>query len=220
MKTLRSLFASVCFLPVAALAQSPVAQQTAAAIDRHYNALRSLQVQFSQSYSGMGMHRVESGTLLLTKGGKFHGGRMRWTYTQPKGKLFVLDGKYGYFYTPGETEIQRIPAKQLDDLRSPLALLLGHAELAKQLKGLTVSPTANGDQVLSGVPAGLEQRVASMHIVASAAGVIHRLEIEEIDGVENVFTFTNEQPDVPTPETAFAFEPPAGTHFVDSTSPM
>src|SRR5450755_644275 len=57
----------------------------AARVDHHYNSLHSLRVNFIQEYDGMGMHRRESGILLLSKPG-----RMRWTYAQPAGKLFVL----------------------------------------------------------------------------------------------------------------------------------
>ena len=104
----------------------------AAKVDGHYNALHSLEVHFVQTYTGMGMNRRESGVLLLKKPG-----RMRWTYTDPDGKLFVLDGKDGYFYSPGESEVQKVDEKKLDDLRSPLRFLLGHTELEKELTGLT-----------------------------------------------------------------------------------
>ena len=83
----------------------------------------------------MGMDRSEEGTLLLKKPG-----RMRWSYAQPAGKVFVLDGKYAWFYTPGDAQAQRIPAKKLDDLRSPLRFLLGHTELAKELDNIAVKP--------------------------------------------------------------------------------
>ncbi len=85
------------------------AEQLARVIDAHYNALRSLQVGFNESYNGMGMHRVERGELLLARGGPLHGGRMRWTYAAPAGKLFVFDGRDAYFYTPGQSEVQRVP---------------------------------------------------------------------------------------------------------------
>ena len=196
------------------------AAQLADAIDGHYNHLRSLRVEFTQSYDGMGMHRVERGTLLLAKGGRFHAGKMRWTYTQPAGKLFVFTGHYAYFYTPGQSEVQRVAAKQLEDLRSPLALLLGHAELDKQLNHPVMTRDGNGDWVLTGTPAGLEQRVARFSVAASAGGVIHRLVIEELDGSRNSFTFTDEEQNVPTPDGAFLFEAPPGTHIVDGMPPI
>ena len=106
-----------------------------------------LRVNFTESYPGMGMDRHESGVLLLEKPG-----RMRWNYAEPPGKVFVLDGKYGWFYTPGDAQVQQIPAKKLDDLRSPLRFLLGHAQLTKELDGLTMTPADDGLFRLRGVP--------------------------------------------------------------------
>ncbi len=202
-------------------AQGPgTAQQLASAIDAHYNRLHSLQVRFVQSYDGLGMHRVERGTLLLSKAGRLHAGKMRWSYTEPAGKLLVLDGKDAYFYTPGQSEVQSVPAQQLEDLRSPLALLLGHAELAKQLHGLTLTSTVNGEGTLAGVPRGLERRVAELKVTANTGGVIHQLEIDEVDGARNVFEFADEQPDAPASAGEFVFTPPPGTHVVKGSAPI
>ncbi len=200
-------------------------RQLAADIDKHYNALHSLSVTFTETYDGMGMHRVERGSLLLSKGGRLPGspGRMRWTYSTPPGKLFVFDGRDAYFYEPGQAEAQRVPAKQLgaeDDPRSPLALLLGHAELAKQLAGLTLSPAASGDATLSGVPRGLEGRVERLSVTAAPDGTVRKLTVEEADGARTAFEFGGEQPNAPAPASAFVFVPPAGVHIVDGIAPM
>ena len=108
----------------------PTAHALAQRVDRHYNQLHSLRAGFTESYEGLGMRRTESGTLLLLKPG-----RMKWEYSDPPGKLFLLDGKYAWFYSRGDSQVQRIPAKELDDLRSPLRFLLGHGvgEGAEQL---------------------------------------------------------------------------------------
>ncbi|HEX3986952.1 MAG TPA: outer membrane lipoprotein carrier protein LolA [Acidobacteriaceae bacterium] len=184
-------------------------------VNHHYNALHSLEVHFVQSYEGMGMHRHEAGVLLLRKPGK-----MRWTYTEPDGKLFILDGHDGYFYSPGESEAQKVPQKQLDDLRSPLQFLLGHTELEKELKNLTVTTSGNGDSVLSGIPKGLEQRVASLKITAAPDGTIRSMTIEETDGVTNRFEFSGEADNVPAPNSAFVFTPPPGVHVVMGMPPV
>ena len=189
--------------------------EVAARVDRHYNSLHSLEVHFVQNFAGMGMHRHEAGVLLLKKPGK-----MRWTYTEPDGKLFILDGHDGYFYSPGETEAQKVPEKQLDDLRSPLQFLLGHTELEKELKGLTVTSTSNGLYVLAGVPKGLEQRVASLKITATSDGTIQAMTIEETDGVTNAFDFSGEADNVPAPNSAFVFVPPPGVHVVMGMPPV
>jgi outer membrane lipoprotein carrier protein len=191
------------------------AAQVAARVDQHYNALHSLEVHFVQTYEGMGMHRREAGVLLLKKPGK-----MRWTYTDPDGKLFVLDGKDGYFYSPGESEAQKVDEKKLDDLRSPLRFLLGHTELEKELTGLTAAPDGKGNVVLSGVPKGLEQRVSALRIAASPDGTIHSMTIEETDGVTNRFEFSGEAGNVPASNVAFVFVAPAGVHVVEGEPPV
>jgi outer membrane lipoprotein carrier protein len=196
-------------------AQSPTAEAQAARIDKHYNALQSLAVHFTQKYDGMGVHRQESGILLLKKPGK-----MRWTYSSPAGKLFVLDGHDAYFYSPGDTEIPRVPAKKLDDLRSPLRFLLGHTQLAKELTHLQVAPAENGAFTLSGIPKNMEQRIAAFAITASADGVIQSMRIEETDGVINTFTFSEEQPNAPAKDADFVFQPPAGTHIIEGMPPV
>lgn len=196
-------------------AQATSAAGIAAKVDGHYNALHSLEVHFVQTYTGMGMNRKESGVLLLKKPG-----RMRWTYTDPDGKLFVLDGKNGYFYSPGESEAQRVDEKKLDDLRSPLRFLLGHTELEKELTGLKATPDGNGAWVLEGVPKGLEQRVSALKITAGADGTIRSMTIEETDGVTNRFEFSGEAGNVPASNAEFVFTPPAGVHVVEGEPPV
>ncbi|HEX5234277.1 MAG TPA: outer membrane lipoprotein chaperone LolA [Silvibacterium sp.] len=199
----------------AAQCQSLSANELAARIDRHYDSLRSLEVNFTQKYDGVGMNRREAGVLLLKKPG-----RMRWTYSQPAGKLFVLDGHNGYFYSPGDTTAQRVPVKELDDLRSPLRLLLGHTKLAKELTGLAIAPASNGMYTLTGVPRGLEKRVASFSITATATGVIEQMQIEETDGIRNSFEFSDEKPNAAAPDSAFAFAPPTGVRVIDGMPPV
>ena len=196
-------------------AQTPTASAFAARIDKHYNALRSLSVHFTQKYDGMGMHRQESGILLLKKPGK-----MRWTYSQPAGKLFVLDGQNAYFYSPGDTEIPRVPAKKLDDLRSPLRFLLGHTQLTKELTNLQIMPAENGAYTLSGIPKNMEQRIASFTITAGADGAIQSMRIEETDGAINTFTFSDEQPNASATDADFVFHAPAGTHVIEGMPPV
>jgi len=196
-------------------AQTPTASAFAARIDKHYNALRSLSVHFTQKYDGMGMHRQESGILLLKKPGK-----MRWTYSQPAGKLFVLDGQNAYFYSPGDTEIPRVPAKKLDDLRSPLRFLLGHTKLEKELANLVLTSGPGNQFMLSGVPKGLEKPVDRIALTVTAEGAITSMEIDEAGGAMTRFTFANEQPDASLSAAEFRFTPPPGVPVVDGLPPV
>lgn len=197
----------------AVIAQNPAPESLANRVDRHYNALHSLRVNFEQQYDGLGQHRRESGTLLLKKPG-----RMKWVYSKPVGKLFVLDGKYAYFYSPGQTEIERVPAKKLDDLRSPLRFLLGHAQLAKEMTGLRLFPQGE-DFDLSGIPKNQEQRVTSLTLTVTPDGMMRRIKIEEVDGSVSTFNFTAEAPNAAIADADFVFQAPAGTAVVDGPAP-
>ncbi|HEY0784233.1 MAG TPA: outer membrane lipoprotein carrier protein LolA, partial [Acidobacteriaceae bacterium] len=127
-----------------------------------------------------------------------------------------------YFYTPGQTEIPRVAAKKLDDLRSPLALLLGHAALARELDGLTLERVGiyPGTLMLSGVPHGMEKRVSRMSIGAEPDGRITMLRVEETDGAINSFELEGEEANVVTPAGAFRFVAPPGTHVVEGMPPL
>jgi outer membrane lipoprotein carrier protein len=190
------------------------AQQLAQRVDKYYNGLHSLRTAFTESFHGMGIDREESGTLLLRKPGK-----MRWSYSHPAGKVFVLDGKYAWFYSPGDAQVERLRATQLDDLRSPLRFLLGHTQLQKELEGLTVSSGPDG-LVLSGVPKGMEKRVKRIVLGVSPDGVIHSMRITETDGAETAFTFKDSVANAPAPDSEFVFQPPAGVPVVDGLPPV
>ncbi len=183
-------------------------------VDDHYNHLNSLRARYTEHYAGMGMDRTELGTLVLKKPG-----RMRWTYDQPVGKVFVLDGKFAWSYTPGTDQAQRVPAKQLDDLRSPLRFLLGHTQLKKELDNLTVTSEGSGFSI-SGVPKGMAQRIKLLTLGVTAAGAIERMRLEEVDGALTEFTFTGIQENVPVKNEDFVFTPPAGVTVVDGLPPI
>lgn len=194
---------------------APDAHSLARRVDQHYNKLHALKSGFTESYAGLGMHRQESGTLLLLKPG-----RMRWDYSSPPGKVFLLDGKYAWFYAQGDAQVQRIPAKQLDDLRSPLRFLLGHTELEKELTRLTLTPAPHGEFTLTGQPKGQENRIPRLTLTVTADGTITAIEIEEADGATTSFTFTGEIPNAPIPANTFKFAAPPGVPIIDALPPV
>jgi outer membrane lipoprotein carrier protein len=197
-------------------AQQPelTVQQMAQRVDKYYNGLHSLRTDFTETFHGMGIDREESGTLLLRKPGKMH-----WRYSKPSGKIFLLDSKYAWFYSPGDAQVERVPAAQLDDLRSPLRFLLGRTQLQKELDGLTLSSTAGGLE-LSGVPRGMQNRVQKIVLGVNADGVIHSMSITETDGAQTAFTFKDTQANAPAPDTDFVFHPPPGIPVVDGLPPV
>jgi outer membrane lipoprotein carrier protein len=214
-------FSGLCAITLDAQKSSPPAagratvHEVAQLVDGHYNKLHSLRAGFTESYDGLGMSRSESGTLLLLKPG-----RMKWDYSSPAGKLFLLDGKYAWFWSRGSAQVQRIPAKELDDLRSPLRFLLGHTEVEKEFDNLRVSPGPEGQFTLIGVPKGQQNRVRRVSFNITRVGAITAIEVEETDGAMTRFIFTGEEPNAAIPESTFHFTPPAGIPVVDAMPPV
>ena len=205
---------SWCASSTLAPATAPSLSQISKRVDQHYNRLHSLRVQFTETYQGMGMKRSESGTLLLEKPG-----RMRWNYSKPAGKVFVIDQKYGYSYTPGDAQAERYPAKQLEDFRSPLRFLLGHTRIEKELTDLTLTPEG-AEYRLRGVPKGMEQRVAEVTLTVTAEGRIDAIQWKETDGAITEFQLINELPNPPLAADTFSFQPPPGVTVVKGMAPI
>jgi outer membrane lipoprotein carrier protein len=185
----------------------------AAAVDAHYNHLHSLQAEFTEIYRGSGMDRTESGTLWLKKPGK-----MRWEYRSPREKLFISDGRDAWFYVPDDRQARKTEARKLDDIRSPLAFLLGKSKLEKELQGLSlapdVAPLAAGDVVLRGVPQAMADRVSEILVEITPEHRIARIMINEVDGSTTEYRFSDQKENAAIPDGKFKFRPPAGTETV------
>jgi outer membrane lipoprotein carrier protein len=186
----------------------------AAAVDEHYNHLHSLQAQFTELYRGSGIERTESGTLWLKKPGK-----MRWEYRSPREKLFVSDGKDAWFYVPADHQARKTAARKLDDIRSPLAFLLGKTKLEKELDALSLAPdippSAPENVVVRGVPRALADSVNEILLEIAPDKRIVRIVIDEVDGSVTEYRLSDQQEDAAIANSRFQFRPPAGTETID-----
>jgi outer membrane lipoprotein carrier protein len=187
---------------------------TARAVDEKYNHLQTFQADFSEIYRGAGAERTESGTLWLKKPGK-----MRWEYRSPKEKLFLSDGRSAWFWVVGERQVQRTQLKQLEDLRSPIAFLLGRTKLEKELQALSfapdIVPLEPGDVVLRGVPKAMADRVAQIVLEITPEHWIRRILIEEVDASTTEYRFTDQKENLTVPDQKFQFQLPAGAEVID-----
>ena len=219
---LMTKFFTAMLMVAITLAAGAVAEDVhsvAAAVDEHYNHLRSLQAEFTEVYRGSGMERTESGTLWLAKGGLKKPGKMRWEYRSPMEKLFVSDGKDAWFYVPGDRQARKTDARKLDDVRSPLAFLLGKSKLEKELQGLSlapdVAPVAAEDVVLRGVPQALAERVSEILLEVTPEHRIARIVINEVDGSVTEYRFSDQKENEVILDGRFQFTPPPGTETVE-----
>jgi outer membrane lipoprotein carrier protein len=188
--------------------------QLARAVDDHYNHLRSLESDFTETYRGAGPDRVESGTLWLKKPRK-----MRWEYRSPKEKLFVSDGELVWFYLPAEKQLRKTTLRKLDDLRSPLAFLLGKTKLESELTGLSKvldqSPSQSGNTLLRGIPRNAVGQVSEVQIEITPLHQISRILLIDADGATTEFRFAGWKENSEMSDTRFQFTPPPGVETVE-----
>jgi outer membrane lipoprotein carrier protein len=188
--------------------------QLARAVDEHYNHLRSLQTDFTEIYRGAGAERSESGTLWLKKPRK-----MRWEYRSPREKLFVSDGKAVWFYLPAERQLRKTDFKKLDDLRSPIAFLLGKTKLENELQGLSKvvdqAPLSPANTLLRGVPKAMADRVSEVLLEITPSSQLARIVFTEVDGATTDFRFASPKEDLEVSDRLFRFIPPPGVELVE-----
>ncbi len=70
---------------------------------------------------------------------------MRWEYATPPGKIFLSDGKEVFLYTPDDRRAERSKLKESEDMRAPIAVLLGKLDFSREFKSFetrsgTVAP--------------------------------------------------------------------------------
>ncbi|HZQ18545.1 MAG TPA: outer membrane lipoprotein chaperone LolA [Terriglobales bacterium] len=192
----------------------PSVKAVAHQVDEKYNHLQTLEADFIEIYQGVGAVRSESGKLWLKKPGK-----MRWEYRSPEEKLFVADGHTGWLYLPLEKQVRKSSMKSLDDLRSPLAFLLGKTKLEKELFGLSFAPDIEtwhtDDMILRGVPAALSDRISEVLLEITPEHQIARILIHSVDDSTTEYRFSNQKENINIPDSQFRFTPAPGTEVID-----
>ena len=211
----RCFFSSgLLFVAIAIPVQAQDIRQLARAVDDHYNHLRSLQSDFTEIYRGDGPDRVESGTLWLKKPRK-----MRWEYRSPKEKLFISDGQAVWFYLPAERQLRKTELRKLDDLRSPLAFLLGKTKLENELRGLSKvvdqAPMGTGNTLLRGIPQAMAGQVSEVQLEITPSSQIVRIVLLEPDGAATEFRFSGWKENLDLSDSRFQFAPPPGVETVE-----
>ncbi|HLH38150.1 MAG TPA: outer membrane lipoprotein carrier protein LolA [Bryobacteraceae bacterium] len=207
-----------CLLLAAALAlpaETPDTSRILKNIEDHYNHIQTLQVAFTERYTGQGRTTNEKGELFLRKPGK-----MRWQYSVPAGELYISDGKYLYGYHPRDNRAERSSMKEMDDMRGPLAFLLGRLNFADDFKEFHTMPDRGSPDVfITAIPKSGKLPYSEVQFLVSPDSVIHWLLVKEQDGSSLEFTFQGEKKNPPIPDSMFKFTPPPGTEYVDSAKP-
>jgi outer membrane lipoprotein carrier protein len=203
------LVALLCIGSCLLLADS--ADQLIQRVEKRYNSAQTLSVAFNESYSVLGHARQpESGTLTLRKQGK-----MRWDYTHPAGKLFISDGKNAYLYTARDNRVEKLKLKDTEDMRAPLAFLLGRLDMKKEFRGFELHNADAGTWLnASAKNARVPYEKVEMLIAPDAS--IRALKVIGRDESLLSFSFNNEKINPPVADELFRFTAPPGAEVVDS----
>ncbi len=180
-------------------------------VEAHYNKAKTLQVLFHEDYTPPGRpKRTENGTLVLRKPGK-----MRWDYEQPKGKLFISDGKFLWLYTPDENRAEKMKLKESDDMRVPLAFLLGKLDFQKEFRNLQAK--ADGpDMRITGDSKSDNLPYSSVEFVVTPEQRIRLVKVTGYDHSVLEFRLEQEKVDLPVDAKLFQFQVPKGVQLVET----
>jgi outer membrane lipoprotein carrier protein len=202
-----ALWVSVAALPLSAAA--PDLNTILKGIEQRYNHAKTLEVQYNETYTVEGRARKgETGTLTLRKPG-----RMRWDYTAPSGKLFVSDGKNVYLYTPETHRVEKEPLKASEDMRAPLAFLLGKLDFAKEFREFEMKP--DGANVVVTAKAKSDKLpYEKIEMTVGPDYRITKLVVASQDGSILAFLFDQEKLNPAVNDALFKFQMPAGAELI------
>lgn len=207
--SLSKLWIVLFALPV--LAADPGLDKLLKSVENRYNQAKTLEVLFIESYTPQGKpSRVEGGTLLLSKPG-----RMRWEYSQPAGKLFVSDGKFLWLYTPSGNRAEKMRLQESEDMRAPLAFLLGKLNFEKEFRNVQAHPETAGTRITA-EPKTENLPYSAVEFVVTPEYHIREVKVTGFDNSILDFTFDREKVDPPLQAKLFQFRAPAGATVVEA----
>jgi outer membrane lipoprotein carrier protein len=208
----RSLRLWIALLALPAFAADSDLAGLLKAVESRYNKAKTLEVLFTEEYTPPGRaKRTEAGTLKLRKPG-----RMLWEYSQPKGKMFVSDGKSLWLYTPGENRVEKMKLQASDDMRAPLAFLLGKLNFEKEFRNVTAKPEGNDERIVA-EPKGDNLPYSSVEFVVAEDHHIKMVKVTGFDHSVIEFRFEGERVDPPLNDKLFKFAIPKGAEVVEDS---
>lgn len=195
---------------MSAFAADPQLSNLLATVEARYNRAKTLEVLFQEQYTRQGEpHRTESGRLKLRKPG-----RMRWDYAEPEGKLFLSDGKYLYLYTPADNRAERMKLKETDDMRAPLAFLLGKLHFQREFRNLR-GVQAGASWRITAEPKTDDLPYREVEFVVAQDGHIEEVKVTGYDQAVLDFHFDQEKVDPALSAALFQFHLPAGAQLTE-----
>lgn len=205
--------------------------------EARYRSARALSAVFLEQFSDNGrLVRREAGRAYF-----LHPGKMRWDYDAPEKNMFLVDGKYVWFYSPADHTATRLPTKKSEDWRTPLAFLTSDMKLSRICARVeaesSAAPSESGDLVfrctmrsqevgdaavsIRNRPEGQQPQERERFVLfeVSPEGELHRIVIPQEGRMQLEFSFKHWQWNPSLPKAWFEFVPPVGVAIVDGLLP-
>ena len=216
---LSSLFrSSLLLMALSAIQVFPSTQlssdldQLISRIEARYGSMRGLAADFEQTYHGPGAReKREWGRVFLQRPR-----RMRWEYEPKPGKLFIVNDRDVWLYSPADREASRADASNISDARFPFLFLLGQKNLRGYFREIGFAPDDSGAssslRTLRLIPRRRDTGIREIFLEVTPDGRISKVrQIDEVGAISEV-TLTNVQENYVAPTGAFEFRPPSGVN--------
>jgi outer membrane lipoprotein-sorting protein len=141
---------------------------------------------------------------------------MRWEYEPKPGKLFVVNDREVWFYSPEDREATRADAAKISDSRFPFLFLLGQKNLRRQFRDIAFAEHDAGAsstyRTLRLIPRRNDTGIREIFLEVTKDGQILKVrQLDDANAVSEV-SLTNVKENYITPDKAFEFQPPAGVN--------
>jgi outer membrane lipoprotein carrier protein len=196
-------------------AQTPSAQDVAAALQKKYDTIRDFSASFVHTHEGgvLKRKREERGTLLVKKPGK-----MRWDYARPDEKVFVSDGVRLIQYFADENRAVVSPAPDND--QAAVLFLAGRGNLNRDFTVSFAQTSTPASWTLRLAPRQEQQEYDWIEITAARDTYqLQALTVGEKQGSRSTFAFTNFKENPGLSDKTFAFSIPRGAE-VSNAGPV
>jgi outer membrane lipoprotein carrier protein len=218
-RALPALVGILATLTAAASAQEPAApdcaEQVALRVQRHYDAVRDLSADFTQtsSVASLGGREGEqlhaSGKVVFAKPG-----RMRWSYEKPEPSLVITDGRNLWTYEPGRREAQHVTAAEGFLSGAAIQFLLGEGQIVDAFR--VSADDCSGERVVL----RLEPREPTSYErlgleVDAQKGLIHSTEVVDLFGNATRVALSNVRINTDPSSALFTFEAPEGVRVIE-----
>lgn len=180
-------------------------------VEKRYNSTKTLEATFTQTLVDRGRTRaVKKGTLYLSKPKK-----TRWQYSTPAGDWFLSDASFAYNYDKAKNEVERIKMRETDDMRIPLAFLLGTLDFQKDFREFRARAEGGGTYITL-TPKNEKLLFREVAMLVASDFTIKKVNVTGQDFSINEFVLDGEKRNQPLAASLFEYKTPAGAKVIDS----